>query len=111
MTSQPEPAPAAELKTDIAATRADLAQTLAALTAKAQVKARAGDAAKNALSRTKGELVSIPGRVLGGVDNLFRRTRSMTTSTQRRLSAGAVLAAGLTALLAVHQAGNKRGRR
>lgn len=114
MSEQPEPVQAPELKADIAATRAELAETLAALAAKTQVKARAEDAAKNALRQTKDELVSIPARALGGVNTLFQRLRARTTPVQRRLSVAAVLAGLLSALLAVHQvhqAGTKRGRR
>lgn len=97
-----------ELRAHIAATRAELGQTLEALAArthvKTRVKARAKDAARDTVSRVKIETMSLPLRASSGIATLWRRGYAGYSSVppnRRRLSIAAILSCGVTALLAV----------
>jgi Protein of unknown function (DUF3618) len=71
-----------ELRAEIAATRADLGQTIEALSAKTDVKARAKGAASDAVEQTKEKVRAV--RVEAGqvAANVGDRVRSGTTSVR-----------------------------
>lgn len=101
----------AEIKAHIAATRAELGQTLEALAAKTQVKARAEDAARDALSGLRNRALAVPSRLWAEAGQLVHRGSAVVRPVRRRLAVFAVLAAVLTAMLAAFRSltwGHKR---
>ncbi|NUR26059.1 MAG: DUF3618 domain-containing protein [Catenulispora sp.] len=92
-----------ELRAHIAATRAELGETLEALASRTRGKARAKDAARDTASRVKIETISLPLRASSGIAALWRRAHAGYSSVppnRRRLSIAAVLSGGAAALLA-----------
>jgi len=84
------PTTQAELHADIAATRAELWETLAALAAKTQVKTHVKEAARNSVANLKDRSAAFSSQL-----------RAQTGSHRSQLSVAAVAAGGLTALTAV----------
>jgi hypothetical protein len=99
MSADPEALRQAEIKAHIAATRAELGETVEALAAKTQVKARAEDAARDALSGLKNRVLAVPLRLRAEAGQLVHRGSAVVRPVRRRLAVFAVLAGVLTALL------------
>lgn len=89
----------AELEVDIAATRAQLGRTLEALMAKTHVKTRAKDAIREDFVGLKRRTFEATSRARDDAAGLARRVRSSARTRTGRLSATAVLAGVITALL------------
>lgn len=94
----------AQVRAHIAATRAELGETLEALAAETRVKARAEHVTRDTVSGLKIGLMSFPLRAASSLAALWRRGSTnygKMPPTQRRLSTAAVASGAVTALLAV----------
>ena len=76
------PTDPAELRAEIAATRADLGQTIEALSAKTDVKARAKGAASDAVEQTKEKVRAVRDEAGQVAVSVGDRVRSGTTSVR-----------------------------
>jgi hypothetical protein len=103
--------PEAELKADITATRAQLGQTLEALAAKTHVKTRAKDAARDGITDLKRRGLEVASRARAEAVSAGRRIRGFAGTRKGQLSAAAVLAGTVTALVVTIRTRSRGGCR
>lgn len=101
----------ADIEADIARTRTQLSRTLEALMAKTDVKTRAKDASCGVLVEVGSRGLQAVSRTRDTIAGLLQSARGSTQTNKGRLSAAAVLAGAVTALLAAFRLQPRAGRR